>query len=100
MKFAAVCGSGLGSSFMVEMNINSVLNELGVSGVEVSHYDLGSAAPDMADVFFVGGDLADSAQHLGEIVVLDSIIDLDELKQKGSSRLSGKRITIKRSRQS
>ena len=82
MKFAAVCGSGLGSSFMVEMNINSVLNELGVSGVEVSHYDLGSAAPDMADVFFVGGDLADSAQHLGEIVVLDSIIDLDELKQK------------------
>lgn len=72
MKFAAVCGSGLGSSFMVEMNINSVLNDLGVSGVEVAHYDLGSAAP----------ELADSAQHLGEIVVLESIIDLDELKEK------------------
>ncbi|CAI3260932.1 PTS sugar transporter subunit IIB [Enterococcus cecorum] len=82
MKFAAVCGSGLGSSFMVEMNINSVLSQLGVSGVEVSHYDLGSASPDLADVFFVGGDLADSAQHLGNVVVLDSIIDLDELKQK------------------
>ena len=51
MKFAAVCGSGLGSSFMVEMNINSVLNDLGVSGVEVAHYDLGSAAPELADVF-------------------------------------------------
>ena len=82
MKFAAVCGSGLGSSFMVEMNINSVLSQLGVSGVEVSHYYLGSASPDLADVFFVGGDLADSAQHLGNVVVLDSIIDLDELKQK------------------
>ena len=82
MKIAAVCGSGLGSSFMVEMNINSVLNELGVSGVDVAHYDLGSAAPEMADVFFVGSDLADSAQHLGEVVVLDSIIDLDELKMK------------------
>lgn len=82
MKFAAVCGSGLGSSFMVEMNINSVLSQLGVSGVEVSHYDLGSASPDLADVFFVGGDLADSAQHLENVVVLDSIIDLDELKQK------------------
>ncbi|MGM9904086.1 hypothetical protein A5844_002140 [Enterococcus sp. 10A9_DIV0425] len=82
MKFAAVCGSGLGSSFIVEMNINSVLNELGVSDVEVAHYDLGSATPELADVFFVGRDLADSAQHLGEIVVLESIIDLDELKDK------------------
>ncbi|MBL1226210.1 PTS sugar transporter subunit IIB [Enterococcus sp. BWR-S5] len=82
MKFAAVCGSGLGSSFMVEMNINTVLNEIGVNGVEVAHYDMGSAAPELADVFFVGGDLADSAQHLGEVVVLNSIIDMDELKEK------------------
>lgn len=82
MKFAAVCGSGLGSSFMVEMNINSVLSDLGVTDVEVAHYDLGSAAPELADVFFVGNDLADSANHLGEVVVLDSIIDLDELKEK------------------
>ncbi|ALS01761.1 PTS lactose transporter subunit IIB [Enterococcus silesiacus] len=82
MKMAAVCGSGLGSSFMVEMNINSVLNELGVTGVEVAHYDMGSATPDLADVFFVGGDLADSAQHLGNVVVLDSIIDMDELREK------------------
>ena len=66
MKFAAVCGSGLGSSFMVEMNINSVLSELGVSGVEVSHYDIGSASPDIADVSFVASDLADSATHLGK----------------------------------
>ncbi|MBM7711946.1 PTS sugar transporter subunit IIB [Enterococcus xiangfangensis] len=85
MKFAAVCGSGLGSSFMVEMNINSVLKELGVSDVEVSHYDMGSATPDLADVFFVGSDLADSAQHLGEVIVLDSIIDMDELKTKVQS---------------
>ncbi|WP_375179940.1 PTS sugar transporter subunit IIB [Enterococcus rotai] len=82
MKMAAVCGSGLGSSFMVEMNINSILNELGVTGVEVAHYDLGSATPDLADVFFVGGDLADSAQHLGNVVILDSIIDMDELREK------------------
>lgn len=82
MKFAAVCGSGLGSSFMVEMNINTVLNKLGVSGVEVSHYDMGSATPELADVFFVGGDLADSATHLGEVIVLNSIIDMDELKEK------------------
>lgn len=82
MKFAAVCGSGLGSSFMVEMNINSVLKKLGVEDVEVSHYDMGSAGPDLADVFFVAADLADSATHLGEVIVLNSIIDMDELTEK------------------
>ncbi|MDN6106673.1 MAG: PTS sugar transporter subunit IIB, partial [Lactococcus sp.] len=60
MRLAAVCGSGLGSSFMVEMNIQTILKELSISGVDVQHYDVGSASPDLADVFFVGGDLADS----------------------------------------
>lgn len=82
MKFAAVCSSGLGSSFMVEMNIQSVLKDLGVSEVEVTHFDMGSAAPELADTFFVGADLADSAKHLGNVIVLNSIIDMDELKEK------------------
>ena len=30
MKILAVCGSGLGSSFMLEMNIKKVLTQLGV----------------------------------------------------------------------
>jgi PTS system ascorbate-specific IIB component len=82
MKFLAVCGSGLGTSFMVEMNINQVLNELGVSGVEVSHSDLSSATPGDADVFFLAKDIAEGGEHLGEVVVLDNIIDMDELREK------------------
>ena len=39
-------------AFMVEMNIQSVLKDLGVEGVEVAHYDMGSAAPELADTFF------------------------------------------------
>lgn len=30
MKIMAVCGSGLGSSFMLEMNIKKVLNKLSI----------------------------------------------------------------------
>ncbi|MFC7320054.1 PTS sugar transporter subunit IIB [Halobacillus campisalis] len=82
MKFLAVCGSGLGTSFMVEMNIIQVLNELGVTGVEVSHSDLSSASPGDADVFFLAKDIAEGNDHLGEVVVLDNIIDMDELKEK------------------
>ena len=82
MRLAAVCGSGLGSRFMVEMNIQTILKELSISGVDVQHYDVGSASPDLADVFFVGGDLADSTMHLGRVIVLNSIIDMDELREK------------------
>jgi len=49
MKILAVCGSGLGSSFMLEMNIKKVLKELGVEA-EVGHSDLASVTPADADI--------------------------------------------------
>ena len=36
MKIMAICGSGLGSSFMVEMNIKKVLKKLDIDA-EVEH---------------------------------------------------------------
>ena len=50
LKIGTACGSGLGSSFMVQMNIESVLSDLNVSDVEVEHYDLGGADPNAADI--------------------------------------------------
>ena len=84
-KFLAVCSTGLGSSFMVHMNIEKVLKELGIDGVAVDHADLGSVANGDADAVFVGRDIADAAAHLGDVVVLDSIIDLAELRDKVSA---------------
>ncbi|MDR0416117.1 MAG: PTS sugar transporter subunit IIB [Propionibacteriaceae bacterium] len=83
MKFMAVCGSGLGSSFMVQLNIEKCLADLGISGVQVEHSDLSTAAPDAADVFFAGRDIAE-AMRVGDarLVVLDSIIDMAELRAK------------------
>ena len=81
LRIGTACGSGLGSSFMVQMNIESILSELGVTGVEVEHYDLGGADPSDADIWIVGRDLEDSAGHLGDVRVLNSIIDMDELKE-------------------
>ena len=81
LRIGAACGSGLGSSFMVQMNIESILRDLGVSGVEVEHYDLGGATASDSDVWIVGRDLADSASHLGDVRPLNSIIDMDELKE-------------------
>jgi len=52
MKIMAICGSGLGSSFMVEMNIKKVLKKLEIDA-EVEHSDLSSATPGAADLVWL-----------------------------------------------
>ena len=79
MKIMAVCGSGLGSSFMVEMNIKKVLKKIGVEA-EVEHSDLASALPGAADVFVMGKDIA--TVPADKLIVLDSIISMPELEEK------------------
>ncbi|MBM7702389.1 PTS sugar transporter subunit IIB [Metabacillus iocasae] len=92
MKILTVCGSGLGSSFMLEMNINSILAELGVTNVEVNHSDVSSATSDMADLFIVAKDIAESVEPLGDVLVLNSIIDMDELREKLTADLTQRAI--------
>ena len=88
MKILAVCGSGLGSSFMLEMNIKKVLTQLGVDA-EVDHTDLASATEGLADIFIMSSDLANSTS-LKNVVSLNSIINLVELKEKLEEVLKAK----------
>lgn len=83
-KIMCACGSGLGSSLLVEMNIQDVLAKLGIEGVEVMHSTTSDVRPGAADLFVVGRDLADFIKDVDEDqkVVLTNIIDKDELEQK------------------
>jgi ascorbate PTS system EIIB component len=82
MKIMAVCGQGLGSSFMVEMNIKKVLKKLNVDA-EVTHADLASVAADQADLFVMTKDLASSSGlPADKLVVLSNIIDINDLESK------------------
>ena len=84
MKILVVCGHGLGSSFMVEMNAQEALRQLNApSDIEVEHSD----SPEMADLFICGRDLAENAERLGDVLVLDNILDKAELQQKLSEKL-------------
>ncbi len=88
MKIMAVCGSGLGSSFMVEMNIKKVLKKLGIEA-EVEHSDLASAVPGVADLFVMGKDIAmSSSLPSDKLIVLDSIISMSELESRLSNYFS------------
>ena len=82
MKILVCCGSGLGSSFMIEMNIRKVLKELGVEA-QVDHTDLSSAAGLQADIYVGTRDIAGQLTALGgKVVSLNSMIDMQELKTK------------------
>jgi Phosphotransferase system, galactitol-specific IIB component len=82
MKILVCCGSGLGSSFMIQMNIEKVLKELNVTG-EVDHADLSSATGMKSDIYVGTRDIADNfSSFKGEIISLNSMIDKKELKEK------------------
>ncbi|MGT2929315.1 PTS sugar transporter subunit IIB [Streptococcus tangpeifui] len=86
MKIYAVCQSGLGTSFMVQMNIEAALEAAGVdrNDFQVDHADSGSISGDMADYFFAEKTLVPALNNLPDekIIPLDSIIDADEIKEK------------------
>ncbi len=89
-KVVCICGSGLGSSFLVEMNVKTVLKGLGLPNIEVEHTDLGSAWQGMADVIVCGNDLYDNLKRFGDVIGLDNIMDKVELKDKLSAYLTEK----------
>ncbi|WP_019770736.1 PTS sugar transporter subunit IIB [Streptococcus sobrinus] len=97
MKIYAVCQSGLGTSFMVQMNIELALEAAGVdmSNFQVDHSDSGSISGDMADYFFAEKTLVPALNNLPEekIVPLDSIIDADEINQKVKAILDDNNIS-------
>lgn len=83
-KIMCACGSGLGSSLMVQMNIDDVLRDLGKTDVSVDHTTISDVVPGAADLFVIGRDLENFVTDIPEEqkVVLVNIVDKDELKTK------------------
>lgn len=59
-KVLCFCGSGLGTSFMMEMNAKKALKSLGITDVEVDHTTIDDIVPGAADLFICGADLLQS----------------------------------------
>lgn len=80
MKIIALCGSGLGSSYMLELNIKTVLKELDKEYIEVDHCSFAQAREEMADYFIVGADLSRSLPKFDNVLVLKNLMDKNELR--------------------
>jgi len=82
MKIMAVCAHGLGSSFLMEMNIKKALAKLDIES-EVSHSDLSVTASGDADLFVMGADIVDSSSiDRSKVIVINNLVSADEFERK------------------
>ncbi len=71
-KVLIVCGNGLGSSFIVEMNVKKILAEMNKEA-EVAHTDLTSAKSETADLILSAKDIAEHlSSHSAKVVGLSN----------------------------
>ncbi|MBA2817837.1 PTS sugar transporter subunit IIB [Candidatus Pantoea persica] len=73
-KVLIVCGNGLGSSFIVEMNVKKIV-------AEVSYTDLTSAMLEPADLIISAKDIADRLTgHRAQVFSLTNLLDDAQIK--------------------
>ncbi|WP_434334731.1 PTS ascorbate-specific subunit IIBC [Mycoplasma capricolum subsp. capricolum] len=87
-KIVAVCGQGLGSSLLIEMNLKNVIKELDLP-IQITHTNLNSFDPTDETILAVvcGIDLQNSINFERKIV-LENLLDQDQAKQKIKEFLS------------
>ncbi|OCN05803.1 PTS ascorbate transporter subunit IIB [Erysipelotrichaceae bacterium MTC7] len=86
-RIMCCCGSGLGSSMLVRMNVEKTLKKLDYQGIDVTHSSVSDATENAADLFVVGKDLEQFVSQLPRVIVLDNIMDMNELETKLDAEL-------------
>ncbi|WP_019240036.1 MULTISPECIES: PTS sugar transporter subunit IIB [Enorma] len=83
MKILAVCGLGQGTSLILRMNVESVLEQMGVDA-DVEHIDVSSAKSMPADLILTTNELADTLRESGSevpIAIVNNYFDQAEITQ-------------------
>lgn len=88
MRIVAVCGAGIGTSAILQVNAQRALERLGLEA-DVSASDLASVSVAAADaqVILTSTELADQVRaaigrNFAEIVVVQNYFDVDEIAGK------------------
>ncbi|WP_027120551.1 PTS sugar transporter subunit IIB [Mycoplasmopsis lipofaciens] len=88
MVIKTVCGSGLGSSLLVEINVKSVLDSLGVEYDSVEHTNISNFNARGVDWVVVGADVAPTLEFPEEKkIILTNILSKAELTEKLKDKL-------------
>lgn len=81
LKVLTVCGLGQGTSLILRMNVEQVLNDKGIQA-DVEHTDVSTASGMDADYVITSNELAESlAGHSGKVIIVNNYFDLEEINQ-------------------
>lgn len=81
-KILVVCGNGLESSLIVEMNVKKILKEMGVEA-EVSHTDLATSKSEQADIYLGSKEIVENLEDgKRTVVALKNILDQNEIRRE------------------
>lgn len=82
LKFVTVCGAGVGSSMMLRLFAQEILDNEGIDAV-VDASDISSVTPDSYDVVITTSDFADRlSPSTAQIIRIDNMMDKDFLREE------------------
>lgn len=82
MKINAVCGNGLGSSLILKINIDNILQELGVNAT-VETTDVASVKSSDADLIVTTKQFEKNLEDSSiDIIYLNNVTETDVLKEE------------------
>jgi PTS system ascorbate-specific IIB component len=84
MKIVAICGAGIGTSGILKVNAERVLNRLGIDATIVAcDLDSLAAEADDAQVILTGPEfLTAIGQTYADVIVVENYFDTEELSDK------------------
>ncbi len=82
MRIATLCGMGFGTSMMLKLSVEDILEEEGIKA-KVESWDLGSHKGQQADIIVAPDDME---RHLkdseSKVVLISRLTDEEEIKEK------------------
>ncbi len=84
MKIVTICGAGIGSSGILKVNAERVLNRLGIDA-EVEAADISSVASAAADaqVILTSAEFVEAiGKTYADVIVIENFFDTEELSRK------------------
>lgn len=84
MKIVAVCGMGIGTSVLLKMNAEKVLQDLGIDAdIEAADIGVARGAAQTAQIVLTSEELAPEIGDVpAEVIVIENFFDLDEIHKK------------------
>ncbi|MGN6502024.1 MAG: PTS sugar transporter subunit IIB [Pseudolysinimonas sp.] len=84
MKIVAICGAGIGTSGILKVNAERVLQRLGISATVVAcDLDSLAAESDDAQVILTGPEFLNAiGQTFADVVIVENYFDTEELTDK------------------